>query len=173
MGPRGREKTPPINHSGLQVFDLSTAHWVSRVSSLWSMRKNGDAAARVQAREPTLRTKCRASNINFQANDYPPEKHKKTPLRYACLDEFQVWQTEGARSRNHKKMGCQAKLLHTDHSVCYGPLDAHLLDRTQYRASLPFSIGSIGYHFSGSPLNLYDNSVYYPVDNFIFRTYDT
>ena len=43
----------------------------------------------------------------------------------------------------------------------------------QYRVSLPVSIGSIGYHFSCSPLNLYDNSAYYPVDNFIFRTYDT
>jgi hypothetical protein len=33
---------------------------------------------------------------------------KKAPLGYACLDEVQVWQTGGARSRNHKKMGCTA-----------------------------------------------------------------
>jgi hypothetical protein len=44
---------------------------------------------------------------------------------------------------------------------------------SQYRVCLPLSIGSIGYHFSSSPLNLYGNSVYYPVDNSIFRTYDT
>lgn len=30
--------------------------------------------------------------------------HKKAPLGSSCLDAFQVWQTEGARSRNHKKL---------------------------------------------------------------------
>jgi hypothetical protein len=48
---------------------------------------------------------------------------KKRPCGSACLDEFQVWQTGGARSRNHKKMGCPARPLHTDRSatgICYG-----------------------------------------------------
>jgi hypothetical protein len=34
--------------------------------------------------------------------------NKKTPPGYACLDDFQVWPTGGARSRNHKKMGSPA-----------------------------------------------------------------
>jgi hypothetical protein len=38
-----------------------------------------------------------------------PKSIKKRPLGYACLDEFQICQTKGARSRNHKKMGCPAK----------------------------------------------------------------
>ena len=38
-----------------------------------------------------------------------PKIHKKRPLGYACLDEFQICQTKGARSRNHKKMGCSAR----------------------------------------------------------------
>jgi len=30
-------------------------------------------------------------------------KAKKAPPGYSCLDDVQVWLTEGARSRNHKK----------------------------------------------------------------------
>jgi hypothetical protein len=86
--------------------------------------------ANVQSLRPTIQIDFWLSDITFEATGCPTEMHKKTPLRYARLDEFQVWQTEGARSRNHKKMGCQAKPSHTDRSVCYGLLHAHLLDRT-------------------------------------------
>jgi hypothetical protein len=30
--------------------------------------------------------------------------NKKRPPDYSCLDGVQVWLTEGARSRNHKKV---------------------------------------------------------------------
>ena len=34
--------------------------------------------------------------------------HKKAPLDSSCPDAFRVWQIEGARSRNHKKLRCSA-----------------------------------------------------------------
>jgi hypothetical protein len=39
------------------------------------------------------------------------QKSIKNAPRFACLDEYQICQTKGARSRNHKKMGRPARRL--------------------------------------------------------------
>jgi hypothetical protein len=71
-------------------------------------------------------------------------KNKKTPLGYACLDETPDLQTGGARSRNHKKMGCPAKPLHTDRSMRRACSWHIFWTELQYRGCIPISIGSIG-----------------------------
>ena len=83
-----------------------------------------------------------------------PREDKKAPPGYACLDEFQVLQIRGARSRNHKKMSCTARHLHTNCVVRRCPLLLIFWTEPQYRRCLPISVGSIGYHLTYSSLNL-------------------
>jgi hypothetical protein len=62
---------------------------------------------------PTLSGHVRTHGLTLQADDSPEFhpvgeggltlKAKKAPPGYSCLDGVQVWLTEGARSRNHKK----------------------------------------------------------------------
>jgi hypothetical protein len=173
VGPRGRKKTPPTKHSDRWVFDLSTAHWVSRPSSVRLMRKNGHSGRMFSPR-------VQPSTLSFAFRRLPSKPPadlqksiKKRPFVTLAWMNSRSGKPKGRGAAITRKWAVRPSRytqIAPPATACF----MHIFwTGPQYRACLPVSIGSIGYHFFDSCLNLYANSVYYPVDNFIFRTYDT
>ena len=83
--------------------------------------------------------------------DRPAKEHKKAPLGYACLDEFQIRQTEGRGAAITRKCALQLGAC-TRISPLAGDCSRRIFwTEIQYRGCLPLSIGSIGYHFGPIP----------------------